>query len=113
MLYKKISIFYVIKCKFDKKGNREKDNFLPFNARATNNYGDRNAMAYVYNRFMNPNEKKFFTSRGVNVNEDLLAVSDLIQFIFRGCIRNGEPMNCYIPSERMRSLLKQWANFEV
>ncbi|WP_045522754.1 hypothetical protein [Neobacillus niacini] len=101
------------KCKCSSKGNREQDNFLPFNARATNNYADRTAMAFVYNRFMNPNDKQFFTSRGVEVNEDLLAVSDLIQFLFRGCIRNGQQMNCYIPSERMRNLLKQWANFEI
>lgn len=101
------------KCKFNKKGNREKDNFLPFNARATVEYADRIAMAYVYNRFMNPNDKKFFTSRGVSVNQDLMAVSDLIQFLFRGCIRNGEPMNCYIPAERMRKLLKDWSEFKI
>ncbi|WP_423478949.1 hypothetical protein [Priestia megaterium] len=101
------------KCKFNSKGNREKDNFLPFNARATNDYADRTTMAFVYNRFMNPNDKQFFTSRGVEVNEDLLAVSDLIQFLFRGCIRNGEKMNCYIPSERMRNLLKDWAEFKI
>lgn len=101
------------KCKFNKKGIREKDNFLPFNARATVEYQERTAMAFVYNRFMNPNDKKFFTSRGVAVNEDLLAVSDLIQFLFRGCIRNGKSMNCYIPSERMRKLLKDWAEYKI
>ncbi|WP_374054879.1 hypothetical protein [Rossellomorea sp. FM04394] len=101
------------KCKYNRKGDRIKDNFLPFNARATNTYADRTAMAFVYNRFMNPNDKKFFTSRGVEVNEDLLAVSDLIQFLFRGCIRNGERMNCYIPSYRMRELLRKWANYEI
>ncbi|MEM5664351.1 hypothetical protein AAHB94_13190 [Bacillus toyonensis] len=67
-------------------------------------------MVYMYNRFMNPNDKQFFTTRSVNVDEDLLAVSDLIQFIFRGCIRKGQPMNCYIPSERMRKLLSNWAD---
>ena len=101
------------KCKFNKKNDRTKDNFLPFNVRATNDYSNRTAMAFVYNRFMNPNDKQFFTTRDVIVNEDLLAVSDLIQFLFRGCIRNGEPMNCYIPSERMRSLLKDWSEYKI
>ncbi len=101
------------KCKFNKKDDRTKDNFVSINARATNEYANRISMAYVYNRFINPMERNFFGEFDVEVNEDLLAVSDLIQFIFRGCIRNGEPMNCYIPSERMRSLLKQWANFEI
>lgn len=59
---------------------------------------------------MNLNDKQILTSRIVGVDEDLLAVSDLIQFIFCGCIRKGQPMNCYIPSERMRKLLSNWAD---
>lgn len=39
--------------------------------------------------------------------------TDLIQFIFRGCIRKGQSMHCYIPSERMRSLLKDWADYKI
>ncbi|MCM2532131.1 hypothetical protein NDK43_06685 [Neobacillus pocheonensis] len=101
------------KSKLNKKDDRSKDNFVPFNTRATNDYADKTAVAFVLNRFMNPNEKQFFSYRGIEVSEDLLAVSDLIQFLFRGCIRNGEPMNCYIPSARMRVLLKQWINFEI
>lgn len=100
------------KCTFNKKDDRSKDNFVSMNARATNAYGDRTAMAYVYNRFMNPMEKRFFQSKGIEVNENVLAMSDLIQFVFRGCIRNGEPMNCYIPAERMRNLLKDWSEFK-
>ncbi|PFM66239.1 hypothetical protein COJ48_04075 [Bacillus cereus] len=101
------------KCKYNKKDERSKDNFLSFNARATNKYDECESMVYMYNRFMNPNDKQFFTTRGVHVDEDLLAVSDLIQFIFRGCIRKGKPMNCYIPSERMRELLKDWAEYKI
>ena len=97
------------KCKI----NKNKGNFVAFNVRATNNYAHCTSMAYIYNRFMNPNIKKFFTTRNVSVNEDLLAVSDLIQFLFRGCIRKGEPMNCYIPSSRMRKLLKDWSDYKL
>jgi len=101
------------KCKFNKNDDRRKDNFLSFNARAINSYGHCTAMAFVYNRFVNPMEKRFFQSYGVEINENALAVSDLIQFLFRGAIRNGEPMNCYIPSERMRNLLKNWAEYKI
>lgn len=101
------------KCKLNKKDDRSKDNFVAFNARATNDYGHCTSMAFLYNRFPNPLEKSFFAKYDVEINEDMLAVSDLIQFIFRGSIRNGQPMNCYIPSGRMRSLLKSWANFEI
>lgn len=100
------------KTTYNKNNDRAKDNFLPLNARATNEYRDRTAMAYVYNRFMNPMEKSFFNNRGVNVNEDMLAQSDLIQFLFRGCIRNNEVMNCYIPSKRMRELLYDWLEYK-
>lgn len=100
------------KTKINKNDDRTKDNFLPLNARATNEYRDRTAMAYAYNRFMNPMEKSFFYNRGVSVNEDMLAQSDLIQFLFRGCIRNNEVMNCYIPSKRMRELLYDWLEYK-
>ncbi|MEJ9303075.1 hypothetical protein ABEW33_12355 [Priestia megaterium] len=101
-----------VKCKFNKKGDRSKDNYVPLNIRATNEYANCTAMAYIYNRFMNPIEKNFFRNRGIDVDEGQLAMSDLIQFLFRGCIRKGEPMNCYIPSSRMRSLLNQWFSYE-
>lgn len=101
------------KTKYNAKGLREKDNFLSINARATNKYKNRTTMAYVYNRFINPMERNFFAEYEVNVNEDALAVSDLIQFMFRGCIRDGEPMNCYIPSTRMRKLLKDWSEYKI
>lgn len=100
-------------CKLNKKDDRSKDNFVPFNTRATNDYADRTATAFLLNRFMNPNENQFFSYRGIEVDEELLAVSDLIQFLFRGCIRNNKPMYCYIPSARMRRLLNEWINFEI
>lgn len=102
-----------VKCKLNKKNDRSKDNFLPFNTRATNGYADRTAAAFMINRFMNPNENQFFSYRGVEVDEELLAVSDLIQFLFRGSIRNNKEMYCYIPSKRMRDLLNKWINFEI
>ncbi|MFD4863666.1 hypothetical protein, partial [Streptomyces atratus] len=101
------------KCKWNKNGDRKSDNFVALNARATNSYGHCKSMAYVYNRFINPIEKNFFREYGIEVDENKLAVSDLIQFLFRGCIRNGEEMNCYIPSERMRRLLKDWSEFKI
>ncbi|TDM03166.1 hypothetical protein ERX37_03510 [Macrococcus hajekii] len=107
------SILKNAKTKFNKKDDRTKDNFISLNIRATNNYSHCTATAYVYNRFMNPMEKGFFEVRGIEVNENLLAVSDLVQFLFRGCIRNGEVMNCYIPSSRMRNLLYKWMNYEI
>jgi hypothetical protein len=99
------------KCTFNKKDDRSKDNFVSLTMRATNDYADCTAMAYVFNRFINPMEKRFFSAKGAEINEEIFAMSELIQFMFRGCIRKGEPMNCYIPAERMRKLLEDWAKF--
>jgi hypothetical protein len=86
--------------------------FTVLSTRATNKYQDKHNLAYVYNRYMNPIEKAFFDDAGVKVNEDLLAVSDLLQWIWRSAIRKHEPepINIYIPSLRMRKLLVQWLN---
>src|SRR5699024_4448434 len=86
---------------------------IPHNARATNAYSHKWAMAYVFNRYMQQDIKVFFQDNGVEVNDDLLAVSDLLQWIYRSRIRNGEPIELYLPSIRMRSLLKKWANYEI
>lgn len=86
---------------------------IPVNARATNEYAEKWALAYIFNRFKNPYETSFFEDNGVKVDEDLLAVSDLLQWIWRSRIRRGEPIRLYLPSSRMRSLLKAWANYEI
>lgn len=94
----------------------KRDNFVSLNIRATNNYKDCMACAYVFNRFMNPIEKAFFEFHGVSVDEDTLAVSDLVQFIFRGTIRNDQEdtvLNVYIPSMRMRKLLYRFLSYDI
>ncbi|GGF16959.1 hypothetical protein GCM10010954_14520 [Halobacillus andaensis] len=82
--------------------------FIEHNARATNDFKHKQSLAYVVNKFMHPYEKKFFISRGVTVNEDTYALSTLLQWIWRSQIREGNPINLYIPSKRMRRLLEEY-----
>ena len=82
--------------------------FLSSNARATNAYKDRTAVAYLVNRFFNPYIKNFFIENNVQVDEDAYAKSELLQFLFRSAIREGNEITVYIPSSRMRRLLKEW-----
>ncbi len=82
--------------------------FIAVNARATNNFSHKKSMAYLANRYFNPQQVSFFRERNVELNEDLWALSELVQWIWRGCIRNNEKMNLYIPSYRMRNLLYRW-----
>lgn len=76
--------------------------FVELNARATNQYIHKKNLAYVYNRYLNPIEKGFFNEHNIKVDEELFAVADLVQWIFRSAIRTGENINLYLPSKRMR-----------
>lgn len=82
--------------------------FIPMTSRATNLYKEKYHLAYLVNRFMNPIEKKFFEQYEVKVDEDAWALSELIQWVWRSRIRDGHPITIYIPSKRMRELLKQY-----
>lgn len=82
--------------------------FVPCNARASNDWGDRQCVAYMVNRFMNPNIISFFANQGIKVDQDRYALSEMLQFIWRSAIRNHQHITIYIPSSRMRRLLKEW-----
>lgn len=92
------------------KGKGYIKSFVPINIRATNNYKGTTAVAYIANRYMKPTLKHFFEAEGIEVDEDTYALSELIQFIYRSAIRDGKPIIVYIPSKRMRELLKDWIN---
>lgn len=84
--------------------------FLSSNVRATNEYKDRIAVAYLINKYFNPCVKNFFIDNGVEVNDDAFAISEMLQFIWRSAIREGKEIWLYIPSSRMRELLIRWIN---
>lgn len=83
-------------------------NNLAFNARATNEFRDRDVLAYCVNVFMHPEAKKYFIQQGVAVDEDKYALSIMIQWIWRSAIRDGHEIWIYLPSKRMRNILYQW-----
>lgn len=91
---------------------KAKKQFVEVTCRATNNYVERDTLIYLANRYMNPVTKQFFKSHDIRVDEDLWALSELIQWLFRSAIRNGEAVNLYIPSSRMRELLEKYLNGE-
>lgn len=87
---------------------RYKNNFLQINARATNEYKEKTDLAYMANRFIDPNISKFFSVGGVVIDRDKFALSEMLQWIWRSAIRDGKPINIYIPSVRMKKLLTDW-----
>lgn len=79
-----------------------------FNMKATNDFRGRQVLAYCVNIYMHPSEKNYLLKKGVSVLEDRYALSVMIQWIWRSAIRDGCEIWIYVPSRRMRTLLKDW-----
>lgn len=83
-------------------------NFLSLNARATNEYKDTYLLAYCCNRYIKPTIDMFFKKRNININHDDYALSEMLQWIWRSQIREYKTIEIFIPSRRMRELLKNY-----
>lgn len=94
------------KAKLD--GNGLAKGFVVLNTCATNEYRHKTALAYCANLYVNVGCKNYFLKHGVRVDEDLYALSTMLQWIWRSAIRDGKPVNIYVPSKRMRDLLTAW-----
>lgn len=95
----------------DVKTTRMNENsFVSLNCRATNEYRERTALIYLVNRFIHPYIEHLFNAKGISFDRNTYALSEMIQWIWRSAIRDDKPIDIYIPSERMRNLLKAWLN---
>ena len=71
-------------------------------------------MIYLANRFPKPELARYLEAEGINLDVDLWALGELLQWVWRGCIRQcyrdprSPDMHLFLPSERMRGLLKAW-----
>lgn len=88
--------------------NGWKKGFVPFNIRGSNDYRQVKNCAYLFNVFLNPNITKYFSKYDVTVDENTYALNSLLQWLFRSRLRDCKSINIYIPSKRMRELLKEW-----
>ena len=94
-------------------GKRYSRGFLPNNLRATNSEIHRRSMAYLCNTFFHPTLSNYFKERKVTTYEDLYALSEMLQWIWRSGIRRYDNITLFIPSDRMRNLLKTWLESET
>lgn len=90
------------------KGKGYTNSFVPLNCRATNDYAKSKFLVYPVNVYPNVGVSQFFSQRGLKIDDDNYALSELVQWIFRSSIRNGEDIHIYLPSKRMRGLLENW-----
>ena len=85
-----------------------KQSFLAYNARATNDWSDRHHLAYAVNLFPMPDEAAYFNNRGFKIDEDAMALSTMVQWLWRSALRRGEKIWLYLPSRRMRQLMQKY-----
>lgn len=91
------------------KGKGYSNGFVPYNKRATNDFADRHYLAYCHNVYAHPWMKNYIQKEGGGVlNQDMFALCVFIQWIFRSAVRKGEEVWLYVPSRRMRTVLKVW-----
>lgn len=98
-------------CKKMLSGKGYTNGFVACNCRATNDYKNATCLMYGVNWYENPEITKFFNQHGIIINQDKIALSTLLQWIWRSNIRvtnSSEIINIYIPSKRMRNLLLNW-----
>ena len=103
------AIWTTYKSHKDRMSNkRYEKRFVSCNTRATNEYRNCHYLAYMVNIFFDPKLSKFFKSYGVKIDNDLYALSEMVQWVWRSAIRQGEEIWVYIPSKRMRDLMVAW-----
>lgn len=83
---------------------------LSANVRATNDYGHVKLMIHCYNRYPQSSIEAYLSDYGHTVSREIFAVSELVQWAWRGCIRNNQPMTLAVGSKRMYNLFMKWLN---
>ena len=100
----------------DKGWSSKVSSYIAFNMKATNKFRHKKNLAYLVNVFVHGDISTYFKQRhpNINVNEKIYALNILIQWIWRSRVRNQDLpyneryINLYLPSRRMRDILKEW-----
>lgn len=90
------------------KGKGYSKSFISCNCKATNEYIDRKYLMYCLNKYVDVGVTQFFLQKGIKINQDRYALSELLQWIWRSQIRNNKTIYIYLPSNRMKNLLNNW-----
>lgn len=99
----------------DAKGKpKTQDNFcwLHSGCRATNKYSYKWYLAHCYDRHPNLSVETYLYEYGSPIDKNVFALSEMLQWIWRSRIRNGEPIVLAIPNMRMHNLFLDWLNQE-
>lgn len=94
------------------KDTKDNQCFVPFNTRATNEFSDKKALAFLVDVHYDLGVKSFFSDYDIYLDNEKYALNTLLQWLWRSRIRKGEHVHLYIPSQRMRKLLMEWLEYE-
>lgn len=90
----------------------EDTNWVPNTTRGTNNYRHCSHLIYLWDQHLNPRIAEFL-GVGSQRHRDIYAISELIQWVYRSRVRDGQPITLYLPSSRMRKLLQRWLDGDL
>ena len=76
--------------------------------RATNDYAHKTHVLHLFNRYPNQTIKAYLQDYDCDVDSDVFALSELVQWVWRSAIRNNEPITLCIASSRMKKLFLEW-----
>ena len=82
--------------------------FLAASVRATNDYARKKAMFHCFNRFPLISVSSYLHDYGAPLDNKVFALSEMLQWLWRGCIRENKPMVVAIANKRMYSLFVEW-----
>lgn len=99
--------------KFALKTDLFKDaNWVANTTRGTNKYANCSHLIYLWEQNHNANTARFLNCDSKK-QQDLYAVSELIQWVYRSRVRKGKPVTLYLPSQRMRDLWQRWLDGDI
>ncbi len=81
---------------------------IPCNARASNGYASKVVMVHAFDRHPNVAVCNYLRAMEVSFSKERFAVNELVQWLWRSAIRNGQPIHVAILSKRMRDLFLTW-----
>ena len=100
-----------------KTNSNEKGNsygHMAFNMRATNNFANVSAMAYLVNVFPDGDVKDYFNDLCIATSDDLYALSTLVQWLWRSRIaRIHTSLSLCSSRAEMRGLFREWLASEL
>lgn len=88
--------------------DKRRSGHIPCNARASNEYASKTVMVHAYDRHPNVGVTNYLRGVGVSYSKERFAVNELVQWLWRSAIRNGQPIHVAILSKRMRDLFINW-----